>query len=281
MKLTKFSYSKIKWLLNHTTFKNSPLKISIRILKWEILRFLGIRVSYSFDNQYNVFLYPNDGCARLTFYFGYHEKEIFAFLDNYLEQGMIVVDVGANIGLFSLFCAKRVGENGLVFAYEPNMQSFHRFQENIMLNKITNIIVKQVAIGHKKGKALFKIVQDSSRSFVQIIDNSKIYDYVVDLGTLDDELSSISKIDYLKIDTEGFEYFVLKGAEAIINKLKPTIIQVEIYNQFLSRNNVQKTDIFYYLIKLNYHPKYVINGQLVDINDFANFEGNALFAKFD
>lgn len=98
MNFTKIEFSKIKWLIKTEEFKRNPLKVIYRVFKWELLRKFKIRKEFLFDKNLKVYLYPNDGVARLTYYFNYHEPEIFKFLDSFLSKGMNYCDIGAILG---------------------------------------------------------------------------------------------------------------------------------------------------------------------------------------
>src|SRR5574341_1641841 len=137
MELTRFSIDKVRWLVRTSAFRKQPVKILKRVLQWELIRWNNAPVQFRFDRSLVLQLYPNDGAARLTYYFEYHEPEIFRFLDCYLRSGMTFVDVGANIGCYTLFAAKRVGPLGQVWAFEPQQPTYSRLVENIQNNRLS------------------------------------------------------------------------------------------------------------------------------------------------
>jgi FkbM family methyltransferase len=84
--------------------------------------------------------------------FGVWEPDITAAISDMLQDGEIVVDVGANIGYYSLLCASLVGEHGRVFAIEPHPQIFALPQQNIALNGYSNIVPLNIAAGAEEGE---------------------------------------------------------------------------------------------------------------------------------
>ena len=77
MNFTKITISKIEWLLKTTEFRKNPFKLIYKIVNWEIFRKFRKRRLFIFDNDLKIYLYPNDGVARLTYYFGYRGSGCF------------------------------------------------------------------------------------------------------------------------------------------------------------------------------------------------------------
>lgn len=259
MNFTKISLEKIKWLTNSGKFKKSPIKILTRVLVWEIFRKFGKRMSFIFDNNLKIYLYPNDGVARLTYYFGYHEPEIFNFLKKFLdkikesEDEIVYCDIGANIGLYSLFAAKRLENKGKVIAFEPHPLIYKRFIENIKLNSLQNIIAINKAVGDNNGAVSLVHSLDSAKTYVsKVYNNSK--EKNVDLISFDTFLkeNKISNIHYLKIDVEGFEFYVLQGMKEFLRNTPPKIIQIELYEEFLQRSGSSLNQTVDFLNDLGY-----------------------------
>jgi len=234
MKVTKVSIKKIQWLIRNPVFRQKPLTTLLKIIQWEVVRLFGKPIHYLYDNTLSVLLYPNDGVARLVYYFDYHESVEFCFLKHLLSQDMICLDIGANIGMYSLFMSKR---SKFVYAFEPQAQSVNRLNKSIADNHIYNIKVIQKAVGDKSGTLSFHFVkEDSAKSY--ITSAADVYSCLVDVVSLDDYFNEnlIEKLDYLKIDAEGAESAILQGAIRTIKKYRP-IIQVEFVAEFQTRNS--------------------------------------------
>lgn len=136
------------------------------------------------------------------------------FLANYLKLGMTYVDVGANIGTTTLAAAHAVGATGTVIAFEAHPGTFRDLSANVKLNPdlAAQITVVASAVGDVPGKAA---ISDLPENDVNHIDNCGI---VVPMTTLDEALDSLSHIDLLKVDVEGYEKNVFAGATRTLSK---------------------------------------------------------------
>ncbi len=237
MRLPRPTLEKLKDVIRQPAFRQSPIKVISRIIKWQFLRVFNQPTLLNFDNSIWIKLYTDDDdVATRTYYFDYHEPKIFSFLNKYLKDGMTYVDVGANIGVYTLFAAKRVGR-GKVFAFEPQPKTFNRLIENIQLSKLKNIIAEQAAVGEKEGE--IEIVTNdkySSVSYTKHINSDSAALNRCKIIKLDAYFEALNHIDYLKIDVEGFEFYVLKGAEQMLKTKIPSIIQLELIEKFQNRS---------------------------------------------
>jgi len=288
MNFTKLSPQKIKWLTNSSEFKKSPIKILTRVLVWEIFRKFGKRMSFTFDRNLKIFLFPDDGVASLTYYFGYHEPEIFNFLAKILDKlqeskkEIVYCDIGANIGLYSLFAAKRLKNKGKVIAFEPQPLTYKRFIENIKLNSLQNIIVINKALGDNNGAVSLVQSLDSAKTFVsKALNNSE--ETKIDLISFDTFLreNKISNIDYLKIDVEGFEFFVLQGMKEFLRSAPPKIIQIELYDEFLIRSGSSLNQTISFLKDLDF-TFWKLNEHTLKLYECTNnFSGDLFLIRKD
>ena len=142
-----------------------------------------------------------------------------------IQQNDLVIDIGAHIGIFSLFASK-FSKNGIIYAFEPVDKNLELLHHNIKINNAHNIIPIDMAVSDKTGqKALFLYDKDTgSHSFYhpEIRDRQVI----VQTTTLKDfvKLNKISRIDFLKIDCEGAEYSILRSCPDNIFKIIRKII---------------------------------------------------------
>jgi FkbM family methyltransferase len=158
------------------------------------------------------------------------------------EDGDIVVDVGAHIGRYTIISSKRVGANGKVVAIEPEPSNFEILNRNIKLNGLTNVIPLNYAVNSKQTKLkLYLPVEESGFTIYNTImvnrtaSEGKFIE--VDANTLDNLLLqpqqngiSHADINWIKIDVEGAEFEVLKGATSILSKSKDIALLIEVHN---------------------------------------------------
>lgn len=142
-----------------------------------------------------------------------------------INLGNTVVDVGANIGYYTILLADKVGRDGKVYAFEPDKTNFEILKKNIELNKLKNVVAVNMAVGRNKGKSKLCRSEENFGDHKLYNDQSlipKIKTEVVKIIKLDDFLKK-KKIDLIKIDTQGWEPEVIRGAKELIKKDKPTI----------------------------------------------------------
>jgi FkbM family methyltransferase len=135
------------------------------------------------------------------------------------KVGDVVVDVGANIGYYTVLLADKVGNSGKVFAFEPDKTNFEILKKNIEANKLKNVVLVNAAVGDENEEKILykskenlgdhKLFGDGEKEKVKII---KLDDYFKN-----------QKIDLMKIDTQGWEPAVFEGAKKIIERDKPIV----------------------------------------------------------
>lgn len=137
---------------------------------------------------------------------GTYEKGILHFLKSELELGDCFVDVGANIGLMSLFASNCVGENGKVLAFEAQPKTAEILRKNIQLNEYQNIEVFDFALGSNAGKSkIYDNWQINRGGASLVVKNEDSIFYEIDVKCFDDVLPKDLIPKVIKIDVEGFE----------------------------------------------------------------------------
>lgn len=159
-----------------------------------------------------------------------------------LKRGDVVVDIGANVGYYSLLAAKVVEESGRVYAFEPSPRSFSVLVENIALNGYSNVIPVAKAITDKVGTAkLFVYGNPEYDNLSQ--PNSRRKSVQVETETLDNFFAyKGATIDVIKMDIEGGEMNALAGMENLIRQNRNVKMFVEFSPYFLQRSGHQPTE---------------------------------------
>lgn len=134
-----------------------------------------------------------------------------------LRAGAVFLDIGANIGYYSVLAGTVVGEHGLVIAYEPDAENFRLLEHNIALNHLTNVRPFQAALGDHTGKGYMYLSQDN-RGDHQLFDVGEgRRKAAVEIVPGDQHVAGLSShVDFIKIDTQGSEVHVLKGLRNMI-----------------------------------------------------------------
>jgi FkbM family methyltransferase len=163
---------------------------------------------------------------------GVHEKLETELFKQLVQDGMVVVDIGANIGYYTLIAAKLVGNKGIVYAFEPEPGNYKLLCENIAINGYTNVVPIQKAVSNTSGKAKLyvgrAIADVSSFAKDNVLTHSKNADCLeVETITLDDFFEGTvgdDRINLIKIDVEGAEELVVDGADRVLRKNKLKIL---------------------------------------------------------
>ena len=172
------------------------------------------------------------------------------FVQRVVRPGDIAVDVGANIGYHSVILGRAVGDAGAVFAFEPLRITFQQLCGNAILNKLSNIYPFQCAVGHVDGVTISMVPIDYNEPDVNIMNACVgVGGDVVTMRTIDS--LGFQKLSFLKIDVQGCELVVLKGADQTIERCKP-IIFIEIEEQQLKHQNTSSQDVMIQILSKGY-----------------------------
>lgn len=234
-----------------------------------------------YDQDIRIQLKLDDFIQQQIFLLGYYDKPGILFLKKNLRPGAVFVDIGANIGAYTLIAAKLVAPSGKVFAFEPAMNVNHQLQNNIRLNTFDNIRVEKLALFNKNATLPLKISSSANLGM------SSIHDHDEETGEIemvpaikgDDYFKQVelTKIDLIKLDIEGAELYALQGLELTIQKYRPLIF-IELSEAVLQRSNIHKTDILDFMNQLHYEMHGInIEGAIVDMdaNDLNDSENVA------
>ena len=183
---------------------------------------------------------PYDYVSREILETGVWEPDSWAAIQQHLGPGATFVDVGAHIGYYSLKAGPVVGPTGHIVAVEPNPETIQKLNGNIQASGVRTITVAPVACSDTETKLeLFGAPRsntgESSLSRTNASQDSQaVTTYEVRARPLDDILreAGVSRVDAIKIDVEGAEYLVLKGAEKTLDRYHPAIL-VEIVERQL------------------------------------------------
>ena len=198
--------------------------------------YLNLQTDYAevFGNK--LFL-SKKGLALSISHYGTYEELEAKIMEEKIEIGNIVVDVGANIGLHTLNMARIVGNAGQVFAFEPDPSNFEILKKNAKINNYKNIILEQKAVGDKHGRTtLYQSDHPGKHRIFPQTEQAKSQ-VQVELTNLDNYFDSdmIDKINFIKIDVEGLEFNVLKGMKNILKNSK----KIKILFEFMPENTME------------------------------------------
>jgi FkbM family methyltransferase len=197
-----------------------------------------------------------------------HEDVIIEYFTP--KEGDIVVDIGAYIGLYTIIASKRVGANGKVIAIEADPSNFEMLNRNIKVNQLTNIISLNNAVYSKETKLkLYLPGEELGHTTYNTVmsDRAKNEDKFVEVSanTLDYllQLKEITDVNWVKIDVEGAEFEVLKGAHNLLLNSRNIVILVEVHGSPNDYRLKLEEFIRSYNLKIEFEKIYENNGYII------------------
>jgi FkbM family methyltransferase len=209
----------------------------------------------------------------LDLYGEWCEDEAFV-LGQVLSPGDLVVDVGANIGTHTVFFGKRVGEKGVVVAFEPQRLAYQTLCGNVALNGLTNVTCFMSAVGDARGTITVPLldprhVQNFGAVKAAADPGKDARSEVVDLVTIDE--LALQRCALIKVDVEGMETKVVAGARDTISRCRPAL--------FLENDTVERSrEVLEAVDAIGYKAFWQIAGYFSPKNFFDNREN--VFARF-
>jgi FkbM family methyltransferase len=155
---------------------------------------------------------------------GQYEPHVTAVLRQLLKPDMIFLDIGANIGYFTLLAASIVGENGRVLSFEPVPANIQLLQQSIAANTFHNITLYPRAVLETSQEIALEIGGKNSNSRVVNPDSDELERPLATAVVLDEVLNHLPRLDVVKMDIEGAEPRALQGMTRLVQKHRPTLI---------------------------------------------------------
>lgn len=183
---------------------------------------------------------------------GEYEPHLTAVFERYCRPGMTVVDVGANLGYYSMLASRLVGASGRVVALEPNSENCRLLLSSLRMGGVTNVQLIPVAADTEAGWAYYSTHVGSNGGLIEDQDLLKHPGTVVPTFRLDDIVEG--PVGFLKMDVEGAEGRVVKGATRLIGRDRP-IVTTELKDEMLRRvSGTSVADYLGYFENVGYTP---------------------------
>ena len=164
-------------------------------------------------------------------YFNVYERRNLKRVLALVSEGGVCLDVGANVGVYALHFAKRVGKRGKVYAFEASPKVTQKLRKNIALNTLEKIIeVEEWAVADQKGVVSFAVSPDGNSGWGHIGEDERFGETIsIPTNTLDNffEERKIHSVDVMKVDIEGAEDKLIEGAQKILSEKRIRHIYME------------------------------------------------------
>lgn len=214
----------IKRLKNRIYYEIENIKFNIfsNILKkYDVEIFhkdrMGFFIKRKYDDNFKYIFETNNSCDAVP---------LMESLSKRINNSKIGIDVGANIGITTIWMSKNCEK---VYAFEPEIENIERFNENMLANNIVNVELIQKAVSDSQGEMKLNVLESYGHHSLGKVSTSKqVGIQAVSVVTLDMFCTStnIDEIDFLKVDVEGFEMEVFKGAINLFENKKNKVSSI-------------------------------------------------------
>jgi FkbM family methyltransferase len=240
-------------------FDNPGVSFRRRRALWQMLQTLDapVHVTARWHHGTRLCLNMHNDIARQVFIGAAIDPNEFSFLDRVLKPGMVVADVGANEGLYTVFFASIVKPGGRVLAFEPSSRERTRLAKNVELNSFRNVEIFPLALTDRCGEVRLEVAGDphsGHNTLGKLICDVPLAGVEqVPAATLDSlfESRKWDRLDIVKADVEGAELLFLKGAEQTLRRHYPLLV-MEAFAKSLEAQGCTLDSLFGFLGGLGY-----------------------------
>jgi len=267
----------LKFIVEHPLNKGRKIKSLIRFISWQILsRIFYNKKKFKWIDGSKLIAYRGESAITGNLYTGILELNDMGFLLHFLDPKDVFVDVGANSGAYTVLASKVIGSKSI--SIEPIEKSLKRIKEHLEINNIEHLVdLHNCGIGKEEGKLFFTNDNDSTNHVVfESLDKHTSLCKIKTLNSLLNKKNSY----VLKIDTEGFEYNVLKGADKILNRGDVIALIIELNGSGKSYgftdNDVHIKLLSYGYFPIHYNPFL----KTIEKNNLIKFDSsNVIYIK--
>lgn len=240
-------------ILEHPANRDHKVRALARGIGWQVRkRIIPKPVDVPYEGL-TLRCYPDSNSASNVFYFTpRYDWDEMAFLERYLRPGDGFLDIGANIGTYSLLAASLIGPTGRIEAFEPLPDAAARVQENFDLNHLHQATLHQVAVSDEAGEVGF-LDFDVSSSIAHDPERFGPATITVRQERID-ALVEGPGFMAAKLDVEGVELQALRGAQALIDAKNPPVWQIELLEHQLKKFGTSIDEVVGWLADAGYSP---------------------------
>lgn len=262
--------------LNHPLGRRDRIGTLMRLLRWQIgSRVLGMQVAVPFVGDTRLLVRRGMHGATGNIYVGLMEFEDMAFALHLLGEGDLLIDVGANVGVYSILAA---GRGAHVLALEPVPETFEQLLDNVHLNRLeTRVDARNLGVGEEPGELRFTSAFGPTN---HVLANGEwdAQSVIVPVDSLDNIAAGLAPA-MIKIDVEGFEANVVQGATAILARPSLQAVLIEL-NGLGTRYGFRDADVHARLLDFGFRPmRYEPFARRLFALESHNTGGNTVYVR--
>jgi FkbM family methyltransferase len=200
---------------------------------------------------------------------GEYKRDAVDFFEEALETGDVVVDVGANVGYYTLVASKNVGPSGQVYAFEPLTKNFNRLIENLGRNDADNVVTFNCGLAEEGGTATMHLPKGkpeeatlSKTTWSEITKGNSERKTTEEVElVIFDEIDEVGAIDFIKIDVEGAEFSVLRSMEQTLKESENIDLLLVVHLPQLAEFGKEVGDVLSLLSSCGFERAYSITSE--------------------
>ncbi len=219
---------RVAFLLGHDAFRHSPVRCSRRLIAWKAHCLLHSAAIVRLP-EFGIKLFVPPvwrGTAKIIYVFrAAYERELL-LVRRLLSIGDVFVDVGANYGIYTSIASRAVGPTGRVLSFEPATHAYAVLQRNIEIGRLSNVSAARMALSNHHGQMVLRLLEDTSMNAIATAARPGEASEPITTSTLDAELArnTVRQVHMLKLDVEGAEELVLRGALSALRTSRPIVL---------------------------------------------------------
>jgi FkbM family methyltransferase len=227
----------------------------LKLDKWSALRWGNLLYKHAFPLYRPLyFLYKSIS-----------DRDKISLLRTHIRPGMKVLDIGANIGFYTLLLSNLVGPPGRVYSFEPDPLNFRRLKTNS--RRSGNVVLNQMACGEKTGKIRLYHSEELNVDHQTYDGGENRTSLEIDCVSLDSYLKNNEEIDFIKIDIQGYEYFAFRGMRETIRRSNNVMVLGELWPYGLQKAGIDFRDFLVLLKDLGFELTFFDKREETDYQD--------------
>jgi FkbM family methyltransferase len=276
-KLLRF-YRMLRFITEHPLNRKRKVASMIRLVSWQLRsRIASSPVTIKFVNDAKLLVRPGMTGATGNIYTGLHEFEDMAFVLHVLRTSDLFVDVGANVGSYTILASAALGAKTI--AFEPIPTTYGHLVDNIDLNGVHDLVTAHnIGVGAERGELIFTSSLDTVNHVLGAAE-SDIASTKIAVNTLDETLGE-SRPTVIKIDVEGFETRVIDGAGKALSRDTLLAVVMELNGSGerygFDESTLHARMLGYAFRPFTYSP---FTRQLLSLEGKKSTSGNTLYIK--
>lgn len=223
---------------------------------------------------------PRDFVSRHIYMTGDYETTTTRLFGSVLNNGDLVVDVGANIGYFTLVASHLVGQGGKVLSFEASWHIFEKAKANLEINSVGNVQLRHQAISDGPGEVTLHLGDEDHLGVSSMRSIGTSREETVSKIALDDAVGPDENPRLIKVDVEGAEHLVLAGMRETIRRCKPYLI-IELSDGFLREMGSSAESLMTDLFSEGYEPYEITWDGIVPHDGVIKAQENVFFVPSD